>query len=162
MASAGDLDHLVRWGRQRAAARVLDMATGGGHIALAFAGFTPTVVATDPMPSVLRATRRFIASHGVAGVHVLAADGLALPFRDESVGVVICRLAAHHFRELLPVLRQVARVLRRAGSFLLADSCATMTPRSPRSPWRWRSAGTRATCARSVRSSGPRSFAPPA
>jgi SAM-dependent methyltransferase len=116
-----DLDRLVRWGRQRGAARALDIATGGGHVALAFARFTPTVVATDPAPSVVRATRQVIASHGVAGVHVLAADVLAPPFGDETFGVVTCRLAAHRFPEPLPVLRQVARVLRRSGSFLLAD-----------------------------------------
>jgi SAM-dependent methyltransferase len=46
---------------------------------------------------------------------------LALPFRDESFGVVTCRLAAHRFAELLPVLRQVSRVLRRDGSLLFAD-----------------------------------------
>jgi SAM-dependent methyltransferase len=120
-ARGDDLDRLVRWGRQRAAARALDIATDGGHVALAFARFTPTIVTTDPTPSVLRATRQVIASHGVAGVHVLAADALAPPFRDETFGVVTCRLAAHRFPELLPVLRQVARVLRRTGSFLLAD-----------------------------------------
>ncbi len=45
----------------------------------------------------------------------------ALPFKDESFGVVTCRIAAHHFPELLPPLRQVARVLRRGGSFLVED-----------------------------------------
>jgi len=120
-AGADDLDRLARWGRQRAAARALDIATGGGHVALAFAGFTPTIVAIDATPSVLRDARQLIASHGVSGVHVLAADVLAPPFRDETFGVVTCRLAAHRFPEVLPALRQVARVLRRAGSFLLAD-----------------------------------------
>src|SRR5215831_16822153 len=42
-----DLDRLVAWGRKRAAPRVLDVATGGGHTALAFAGFTPTLVSVD-------------------------------------------------------------------------------------------------------------------
>jgi SAM-dependent methyltransferase len=120
-AGADDLDRLVRWGRQRTPARALDIATGDGRAALALAAFTPTVVTTAATPSVLRATRQFIASHGVAGVHVLGADGRALPFRDESFGVVTCRLAAHRFPEPLPVLRQVARVLRRGGSFLLVD-----------------------------------------
>ena len=42
VASAGhaageDLDTLLAWGRARRPARVLDVATGGGHTALAFA-----------------------------------------------------------------------------------------------------------------------------
>ncbi len=126
VASAGhaggdDLERLLRWGRHRGAARVLDVATGGGHTALAFARFTPTVVATDLTLPMLVAARRHIASEGLAGVHFLAADADALPFRDESFGVVTCRIAAHHFPELLPVVRQVARVLRRGGSFLVED-----------------------------------------
>lgn len=120
-AGGDDLDRLVHWGRQRGAARVLDVASGGGHTAFAFAAFTPTVVATDLTLPMLAAARKFIMSQGVAGVHFLAADAEVLPFRDESFGVVTCRIAAHHFPELLPVIRQVARVLRRGGSFLVED-----------------------------------------
>jgi ubiquinone/menaquinone biosynthesis C-methylase UbiE len=120
-AAGADLDRLVQWGRRRGAARVLDIATGGGHTALAFAGFTPMIVATDLTVPMVTAARKFIAGRGVAGVHFLAADVDALPFRDESFGVVTCRIAAHHFPELLPALRQVARVLRRGGSLLVED-----------------------------------------
>ncbi len=120
-AAGDDLNRLIHWGRARGAARVLDIATGGGHTALAFAGFTPTVVATDLTLPMLSAARKFIAGQGVAGVRFLAADVDALPFRDESFGVVTCRIAAHHFPELLPAIRQVARVLRRGGSFLVED-----------------------------------------
>jgi SAM-dependent methyltransferase len=126
VASAGhaageDLERLLGWGRRRGAARALDIATGGGHTALAFAGFTPTVVATDLTLPMLGAARKFIAGQGVAGVHFVAADVEALPFQDESFGVVTCRIAAHHFPELAPAVRQVARVLRRGGSFLVED-----------------------------------------
>jgi ubiquinone/menaquinone biosynthesis C-methylase UbiE len=120
-AGGDDLERLVHWGRQRGAGRVLDIATGGGHTALAFAGFTPAVVATDLTLPMLTAARHFIMNQGVAGVHFLAADALALPFREESFGVVTCRIAAHHFPELPPAVRQVARVLRRGGSFLVED-----------------------------------------
>ena len=120
-ASGEDLDRLLRWGRQRAAARVLDVATGGGHTALAFAGFTPTVVATDLTPAMLRAAQHFSLEQGVTGIRFAAADVDSLPFREESFGVVTCRIAAHHFPQLLSALRQVARVLRRGGSFLVQD-----------------------------------------
>jgi ubiquinone/menaquinone biosynthesis C-methylase UbiE len=120
-AAGDDLDRLLQWGRQRGAARILDVATGGGHTALAFARFTPTVMATDLTLPMLVAARRLVAGQGVAGVHFLAADVDSLPFRDESFGVVTCRIAAHHFPALLPAVRQVARVLRRGGSFLVED-----------------------------------------
>jgi ubiquinone/menaquinone biosynthesis C-methylase UbiE len=120
-AGGDDLQQLIHWGRQRGAARVLDIATGGGHTALAFAEFTPTVVATDLTPPMLIAARKFIMSQGIAGVHFAAADAETLPFRDESFGVVTCRIAAHHFPQLPAAIRQVARVLRRGGSFLVED-----------------------------------------
>jgi SAM-dependent methyltransferase len=69
----------------------------------------------------LTAARRLAASRGVAAVRFAAADVTALPFRDSAFGVVTCRIAAHHFAELLPALRQVARVLRPGGAFLVED-----------------------------------------
>src|SRR5439155_1015774 len=54
-ADGEDLDILVAWGRERRPARVLDLATGAGHTALAFAALARRVVAydvTEPMPSV--------------------------------------------------------------------------------------------------------------
>ena len=120
-AGGPDLDRLVAWGRQRGAARVLDVATGGGHTALAFAEFTPTVVATDLTEPMLRAARGFAAGRGMAAIGYLAADVDALPFDDASFGVVTCRIAAHHFPTLPAALRQIARVLEPGGSLLLQD-----------------------------------------
>ncbi len=120
-AAGEDLDRLLLWGRRRAASRVLDIATGGGHTALAFAGFTPTVVATDLTLSMLQAARKFILSRDATAVRFLAADVEALPFKDGSFDVVTCRIAAHHFPAIIPAVRQVARVLRARGSFLLQD-----------------------------------------
>ena len=120
-AAGEDLDRLLGWGRRRNASRVLDVATGGGHTALAFARFTPSVVATDLTFGMLAAARRFIAGREVGNVRFAAAAADALPFRDASFGVVTCRIAAHHFPALLPPLQQVARVLQRGGSFLVED-----------------------------------------
>jgi ubiquinone/menaquinone biosynthesis C-methylase UbiE len=125
VASAGhaggpDLEQLLAWGRKRGAQRVLDIATGGGHTALAFSRFTPSVVAVDLTLSMLRAARDFAASER-APVRFLAADVETLPFQDASFGTVTCRIAAHHFPALLPALRQIARVLRPGGSLLVQD-----------------------------------------
>jgi SAM-dependent methyltransferase len=120
-AGGPDLEQLLAWGRKRAAARVLDIATGAGHTALAFSRFTPTVVAADLTLPMLQAARGFLAAQGAAAVRLCAADVEALPFRSGSFGTVTCRIAAHHFPALLPPLREVARVLRAGGSFLVQD-----------------------------------------
>jgi len=122
-AGGADLEQLVAWGRKRGAPRMLDVATGGGHTALAFSAFTPTVISTDLTPSMLEAARGFIRSKAAAteNVRFLASDVEALPFRDSVYGVVTCRLAAHHFPAILPALKEVARVLRPGGSLLVED-----------------------------------------
>ncbi len=73
VASAGhaagpDLEQLLAWGRKRAAARVLDIATGGGHTALAFSRFTPSVVAIHPTPPMPQAARDFAVAEHVASL----------------------------------------------------------------------------------------------
>jgi len=120
-AGGADLDRLVSWGRTRGAPRVLDVATGGGHTALAFSAFTPTVVSTDLTLVMLEAARDFIRGTGAVNVRFVASDVEALPFRDASFGVVTCRLAAHHFPAILPAMKEIARVLRPGGSLLLQD-----------------------------------------
>jgi SAM-dependent methyltransferase len=120
-AGGPDLDQLVAWGKRRGATRVLDIATGGGHTALAFSRFTPSVVAVDVTLPMVQAAREFVTAEGGAGVRFLGADVESLPFRDGAFGTVTCRTAAHHFPALLPALRQVARVLRAGGSLLAED-----------------------------------------
>lgn len=119
-AAGPDLEWLLAWGRKRGAARVLDIATGGGHTALAFSRFTESVVAMDVTLPMLEAARRFTAREG-ATVRFVGGDVETLPFRDATFGTVTCRIAAHHFPALLPALRQVARVLRAGGTFLIQD-----------------------------------------
>jgi ubiquinone/menaquinone biosynthesis C-methylase UbiE len=116
-----DLERLVAWGRRRGAPRVLDVATGGGHTALAFSGFTRAVVAVDLTLPMLEAARSFVRGRGAGNVSFLASDVEALPFRDGSFPVVTCRTAAHHFSAILPALKEVARVLEPGGSLLLQD-----------------------------------------
>jgi ubiquinone/menaquinone biosynthesis C-methylase UbiE len=116
-----DLDMLLAWGRARRPGRVLDIATGGGHTALAFAGLAREVVACDVTEPMLAAARRFIGGRGAGNVRYAAGDVAALPFVDGSFDLVTCRTAAHHFAEPAAAVREVRRVLRPGGTFLLQD-----------------------------------------
>jgi len=120
-AAGEDLDRLLAWGTARRPARVLDVATGGGHTALAFAGIAPRVVAYDLTEPMLAAARGHIRARGGANVEFVAGDAGRLPFRDESFDVVTCRTAAHHFADVPAAVRQIHRVLRPGGSLLLQD-----------------------------------------
>ena len=120
-AAGEDLETLVGWGRALAPRRVLDVATGGGHTALAFARLGARVTAYDLTEPMLRAARGFLRQREVAGAAFVAGDVATLPFRDEAFDVVTCRIAAHHFADLAGAVREVRRVLRPGGSFLLQD-----------------------------------------
>jgi ubiquinone/menaquinone biosynthesis C-methylase UbiE len=126
VASAGhaggeDLERLVAWGRALRPRRVLDVATGGGHTALAFAAVAPRVVAYDLTEPMLAAARTFVQGRDARGVEFVAGDVEALPFRSGAFDVVTCRIAAHHFANPARAVRQVASVLRPGGSFLVQD-----------------------------------------
>jgi ubiquinone/menaquinone biosynthesis C-methylase UbiE len=120
-AAGEDLDRLVAWGAARRPERVLDVATGGGHTALAFAGVAPRVVACDLAEPMLAAARAHVHGRGARHVEFVAGDAGVLPFRDESFDVVTCRTAAHHFGDVAAAVRQIHRVLRPGGSLLLQD-----------------------------------------
>jgi SAM-dependent methyltransferase len=119
-AGGEDLERLVAWGRALGPTRVLDVATGGGHTALAFAGVAARVIACDLTEPMLRAARGLVRERGAA-VRFVAGDVVTLPFRDGAFDVVTCRIAPHHFPDVAGAVREVRRVLRPGGSFLVQD-----------------------------------------
>ena len=119
-AAGEDLERLVAWGRHRRPRRVLDVATGGGHTAVAFAAIAPDVVALDLTEPMLRVAREFARSRG-ANVRFVAGDVEAPPLREAAFDVVTCRIAPHHFPNVGQAVREIARVLRPGGSFLVQD-----------------------------------------
>jgi SAM-dependent methyltransferase len=119
-AGGEDLERLVAWARALAPQRVLDVATGGGHTALALAGLARRVTAFDVTEPMLAAARGFLRERG-ARADFVAGDVQALPFGEATFDVVTCRIAAHHFADVAAAMREVRRVLRPGGSFLLQD-----------------------------------------
>ncbi len=127
-AHGDDLQRLVELAQLRGDERVLDVATGGGHTALAFAPHVREVVASDLTPGMLQAAEAFIRSQGVTNVRFERADAENLPFDDASFDVVTVRIAPHHFPNPQRFVHEVARVLRGGGRFLLDDNMAPEDP----------------------------------
>ncbi len=127
-ANKPDLQRMIQLANLQGDERVLDIATGGGHVALAFAPHAREVVASDLTPAMLVAAERFIRAQGVANVRFEIADAEALPYPDASFDVVTCRVAPHHFPNVARFVREVARVLRSGGVFVLDDTIAPADP----------------------------------
>jgi len=96
-ASGDDLDLVVEWCEPREGVTILDVATGGGHVARRLREAGAEVVTVDPAP-------------GMQADVVAPADHL--PFADSSFDAVVCRIAPHHFPDVLAAVREMARVAR--------------------------------------------------
>jgi ubiquinone/menaquinone biosynthesis C-methylase UbiE len=120
--TGADLQRLVQYASLRGDERVLDVATGGGHTALAFAPHVREVVATDLTPRMLAAATAFLAESGAKNVRTELADAESLPYPDGSFDVVTSRIAPHHFAAPQRFITEAARVLRPGGRLLLDDN----------------------------------------
>ena len=121
-AGGDDLAQLVEWAEGAAEKVALDVATGGGHTALALAPFYGSVVASDLTDQMLATAEAFIRGRGVGNVAFRRADAEDLPFPDGAFDLVSCRIAPHHFPNVPRFVTEVARVLKIGGLFLLEDS----------------------------------------
>ena len=102
--------------------RVLDVATGAGHTALAFAPHVAKVTATDITDEMLAEARKLAADRGLANVRTLSAKAEDLPFPDTSFDLVVCRLAAHHFDDVTAFAGGAFRVLMPGGMIGIVDT----------------------------------------
>jgi len=113
--------------------RALDVATGGGHTALALARRGLWVVAGDLTAPMLRAAREHIAAQAVRGtVHYAQLDAEALPFPEGAFDVATCRVAPHHFPHVARFVRELARVVRLGGTVGVVDIVTPPHPKTAR------------------------------
>ncbi|MEH7332493.1 class I SAM-dependent methyltransferase [Neobacillus drentensis] len=117
-----DLQKLVEMASLQGEEELLDIATGGGHTANAFAPFVKKVTAVDLTPEMLAAAENFIKGNGNQNVDFIIGDAENLPFPDESFDLVTCRIAPHHFPNVKRFINEVYRVLKPNGQFLLDDN----------------------------------------
>jgi ubiquinone/menaquinone biosynthesis C-methylase UbiE len=101
--------------------RVLDIATGPGYIAEAFAHSAREVIGVDLTEAMLSIARERTEQRSVANVSFRIGDAQNLPFELEEFELVVSRLALHHVQNPLEVLREMTRVLRHGGTVLIED-----------------------------------------
>ena len=94
-AEGEDLDLVVEWCAPGPGRKVLDVATGGGHVARRLREQACEVVTTDASP-------------GMRPDVVSRAEDL--PFAGGSFDCVVSRIAPHHFADVRKALEEMARV----------------------------------------------------
>jgi len=93
-----DLDLVVEWCEPAVGVKVLDVATGGGHVARRLGERGCEVVSLDPSPGMQ------------ADVLARAED---IPFDDGAFDVVVTRIAPHHFADIRAAVAEMARASNR-------------------------------------------------
>ena len=124
-----DMTRLIEVGEWQLSQHALDVATGGGHTALAVAPHVARITVSDLTPRMLEQARAYLTSQGVSNADYEVADAEQLPFADNSFDRVTCRIAPHHFPNVAQAVREIARVLKPQGVFLLIDSIAPDDPK---------------------------------
>ena len=104
---------------------VVDVATGAGHTAFAFAPHVDRVIATDITPNMLSVARVEARKRDLANISIAFADAQALPFKNASLSGITCRVGAHHFRDVRTFLAESYRALSPNGWFLMVDTAGS-------------------------------------
>src|SRR5262249_44176910 len=102
-------------------ARVLEVATGPGYVAMGFAAIAREVVGIDLTEAPLAIAEQRRQEQGLHNVRFQLADAARLPFADGEFDVVVCRLAFHHFAEPPRMLSEMVRVCTPHGTVAVED-----------------------------------------
>ena len=113
-------DALIEAVELRAGTRVLDVATGTGHVAIAAARRFTDVVAVDYVPALLETARRRAAAEGLA-VDFREADAEALPFPDASADYVLSAIGVMFTSDHARAAAELVRVCRPGGRVAVAN-----------------------------------------
>jgi SAM-dependent methyltransferase len=93
---------------------VLEVGAGSGRDALGLVRAGAIGVVLDYSPASLALVQSQARAEGLA-IHLVRADALAMPFRNDAFEVVFHQGLLEHFRDPMPLLRENARVTRRGG-----------------------------------------------
>lgn len=105
-------------------ARVCDVATGTGDVALEFARRTgaESIVGVDPSAGMLAVGREKVAAAGLDGrVGLIDGDALALPFPDGAFDAVTIAFGLRNLPDYGDGIREMTRVLAPGGRLLVLE-----------------------------------------
>ena len=105
----------------RAGDRVLDLAAGTATSSVAFARSGAQVVAVDFSLGMLGVGRERLGAASTGGVHLLAGDGLRLPFRPAAFSAVTVSFGLRNVADPDACLAELRRVVRPGGVLVVCE-----------------------------------------
>jgi len=116
-----DLLRMIKLLKPQPDAIALDVATGGGHTAVALAKHVQTVIAIDITPEMLAEAAIQAGNEGAANIEFQICDVHNLPFASGRFDLVTSRFAPHHFYNIKTALQEMCRVLKPGGLLYILD-----------------------------------------
>ncbi|GBQ11567.1 class I SAM-dependent methyltransferase [Swaminathania salitolerans] len=123
-----DLDAIGALAAESSFGHVLDLGSGGGHVAYCLAPHVETVLACDITPNMLDAIAREAAQRSLPNVVTLCAPAENLPLGDASFDAIFCRFTTHHWENPRAGLCEARRVLVPGGLATFIDVTAPVSP----------------------------------
>lgn len=115
------VERLVEASNAHSDARVLEVATGPGHVSFGFAGISDEVIGIDITEAPLEIAHEKKQERDIDNIEFVKGDAEDIPFPDDSFDVVVCRLALHHTEHPTKVIQQMVRVCRPNGTVAIDD-----------------------------------------
>lgn len=109
-------------------AHVLDLGCGAGHASFVAAKHVAQVTAYDLSAQMLDVVKQAAIDKGLNNITTSQGYAEILPFDDASCDVVISRYSAHHWHDVGQAMREIKRVLKPGGIFIIMD---IMSPGHP-------------------------------
>jgi ubiquinone/menaquinone biosynthesis C-methylase UbiE len=109
-------------------ARVLDVATGPGYVAMAFAETGCEVLGIDLTEALLAIAEQMRRTRGLTNLRFQVGDAEHLPFGEQEFDIVVSRFALHHCEDPRRVLTEMARVCHIHGKVVIEDLVVSEHP----------------------------------
>jgi len=119
-----DIRRLVDLAEPKKTDIALDIVTGLGHVARALAGKVARVDAVDPDRKMLDESETLAGEEGITGINFIQGTPDDLPVETDAYDIVTARMALRHLKEGAKCIKEVHRILKPNGRFLIADSLA--------------------------------------
>ena len=123
-----DLEFIIDFIEPKESWIALDIATGGGHLALALSSKVSKIYATDLTQEMLEQVNKQAKEKEITNLEAKLEDVHELSFDSETFDLVCVRLAPHHFHDIAKALGEMKRVTKKGGYIFIQD---TLGPENP-------------------------------
>ncbi len=124
------LPKLLNLARPSASDILLDVGTGAGHTAAAFAPFVKKVYGLDPAEGMLAAAREIYGY--LDNLEFTPGTGDDTGFSEDTFDIVTARHTLHHHASVPDTLKELERVLKPGGRLIIVDE---VTPNQELEAW---------------------------